>query len=503
MPVYPPPTPDAFASAESQFRAIVAHLTGAQGFAMEHDDVERYLDTHGRALLRSVLQGFLDTRAAQQLPRPALRGDDGVERTHRRGSARALETLFGSVCVTRFAYSARGACARHPLDAELNLPRERYSFGVRERVAAWASRLSFDEVVGELERSTGAQVPKRQVEQLAARAATDFDAFYATRGAPAACEPLPELMVLTFDGKGVPMRIDDLRPKTQAAAQCAQRLKHRLRSGEKKHRKRMAQVAAVYGVERFARAPEDVVRELRPLDEPLQVRPRPVAKRVWASVEKEPAEVIEAAFSEAQRRDPQGRARWVVLLDGNPSQLELVRAQAAANDVEITPVLDVIHVLEYLWRAAYVFFATGSCEAQAWVSEQLLGLCDGRVSRVAAGMRRSATSRGLDPQARAAVDDCADYLLRFKALLRYDEYLADGLPIATGVIEGACRYLVKDRMERTGARWRLTGAEAVLKLRALHASGDFEAYWRFHVAREFARNHAARYAANEVQRAAA
>jgi hypothetical protein len=503
MPAYPSPTPDAFVAAESQFHAIVAHLAGAPGLAMEHDAAERYLDTHGRALLCSVLQGFLDTRAAQQIPSPAVRGDDGVGRSHRRGSSRSLETVFGSVYVTRFAYSARGAGARHPLDAELNLPRERYSFGVRQRVAAWASRLSFDEVVTELGRSTGAHVPKRQTEQLVVRAAADFDAFYATRDAPAASESLPELMVLTFDGKGIPMRVDDLRAKTQAAAQCAQRLKHRLRGGEKKHRKRMAQVAAVYGVARFARAPEDIVRELRPLDEPLPARPRPIAKRVWASVEQESAEVIKAAFAEAQRRDPQGRARWVVLLDGNPSQLELVRAQAAANDVEITPVLDVIHVLEYVWRAAYVFFPAGSREAETWVSEQLLGVCDGRVSRVAAGMRRSATHRELDAETRAAVDDCADYLLRYKALLRYDEFLADGLPIATGVIEGACRYLVKDRMERTGARWRLKGAEAVLKLRALHASGDFDAYWNFHVAREFARNHAARYAANELQRAAA
>ena len=76
--------------------------------------------------------------------------------------------------------------------------------------------------------------------------------------------------------------------------------------------------------------------------------------------------------------------------------------------------------------------------------------------------------------------------------MHYAEALRDGLPIATGVIEGACRYLVKDRMDRTGARWSITGAEAVLRLRAVRASGDFDAYWVFHLAREKERNHASR-----------
>ena len=113
---------------------------------------------------------------------------------------------------------------------------------------------------------------------------------------------------------------------------------------------------------------------------------------------------------------------------------------------------------------------------------------------VAAGMRRSATRRELSAAERKPVDDCARYLLNHKAYLRYHEYLEAGLPIATGVVEGACRHLVKDRMDVTGARWSLAGAEAVLRLRALRASGDFEEYWRFHEQQEYQRNHADRYA---------
>jgi hypothetical protein len=178
----------------------------------------------------------------------------------------------------------------------------------------------------------------------------------------------------------------------------------------------------------------------------------------------------------------------------NETQLRLIKEIAAKRGVEVTIQLDVIHVIEYLWRAAYCFHEDRTPEAEAWVTERLLEILRGKSSDVAAGIRRSATLRGLERDARSAADDCADYLLKYRGHLDYDIALAAGLPIAAGVIEGACRYLVKDRMDITGARWGLAGAEAILRLRALRASGDFDEYWAFHEQREHARNHAARYA---------
>ena len=134
-----------------------------------------------------------------------------------------------------------------------------------------------------------------------------------------------------------------------------------------------------------------------------------------------------------------------------------------------------------------------SQDTEAWVQERALNVLRGRASLVAAGIRRSATKRGLSPEDRLPMDDCADYLLNHSDYLRYDEYLARGYPIATGVIEGACRHLVKDRMDITGARWRLARAEAVLQIRALRSSGDIADYWKFHESREQERNHTAKY----------
>jgi hypothetical protein len=311
------------------------------------------------------------------------------------------------------------------------------------------------------------------------------------------------VLVLSFDGAGIVMRPTDLREATRRAAERQASEPRwppkRLKSGQKRNRKRMVEVAAVYTIEPYRRVPDDIVRELRPVHdtEPSKRRPKPLAKRVWASVERDAEQVIAEAFREALLRDPERKRRWVVLVDGQEGQLSLVEQVAARMGVTITIVLDIIHVLEYLWRAAYCFHAAGSKEAEEWVQKRLLMLLSGTSpSDVAAGMTRSATLRKVEH--REAVETCAGYLCKYRDLLGYADALADGLPIATGVIEGACRYLVRDRMDKTGARWSLPGAEAVLKLRALRANGDFDAYWRFHLEAEYNRNHAARYSHSEV-----
>ena len=501
-----------YAEADTTFAQTKAYLSSREAQQMSESDLERELHRRGQELIRQLLQGHLDQRGPGEAAGPVA-GADGVERPERRVHDRRLETTFGTVDVERMGYGRAGHESLHPLDASLNLPPERYSLEVRRRVAEAAASRSFDEALLDLSRHTGAQVPKRQAEQLAARAAEDFDAFYQARRA-AAGEPSPDesVVVLTFDGKGVVLHRDDLREATRRAAERRRQQREqlspftRLQPGEKKHSKRMATVAAVYAVAPFVRSPEEFLCSLMPRQpgdktktaktraKNPAVRPRPVAKRVWASLEHEPAEVIAEAMLEAERHDPQRVKRWVVLVDGAETQLDLVEAGAAAYGVDVTVVLDIIHVVEYVWKAAHVFHREGSPELACWAWTRVRDILEGKARRVAASMRRAATVAGLSRDARKPVDTCADYLLKYAPYLHYDRYLAAGYPIATGVIEGACRHLVRDRMDLTGARWRLVGAEAVLKLRALRASGDFDAYWEFHEAREYERNHAQHYA---------
>ena len=484
-----------FGAADQKFAALKDRLIDTDSLGLEHSAVERLIETDGREVLRELFQSHLRVRSMEEVQVVPV-GEDGKARGHcRMGTSRPLMSIFGPVTVTRRGYSARGHDSRFPLDGALNLPPEKQSLEVQRRVARLVAQSSFDDATAQLAETTGASVAKRQVEEIAVRAAQDFDAFYAETVHDISPEKTSALVVVTTDGKGVVMHKQDLRPATRLKAEQQGKPKKRLGSGEKKQRKRMATVAAVYTLGLFFRTADDVVHGLRPVQDVAERMrgPKPELKRMWASLSKEPEEVIEEAFQEGLGRDLNRNKRWVALVDGDKHQLARIRRVAAQHGIDITIVLDLIHVIEYLWKASHAFNKPGTAAAQRWVDERLHRLLCGEASSVAGGIRRAATMRKLSKTRRKQADKCADYLLNNAEYVRYDTYLAEGLPIATGVIEGACRHLVRDRMDLTGARWRLPRAEAVLRLRALRSSGDFEPYWQFHEEQEAKRNHASRY----------
>lgn len=488
-----------FAAAEEKFSELVEVLKADQSQRMTHGELETLVDFAGREIQRRLLQGHLDLRTANEKRERSVTGADGKERTHCRERARKLMTVFGLVTVQRMSYGGRGEDSLSPIDAVLNLPAELHSHGLRHLAAVEGARGSFDEAVKAIERCSGTMVAKRQVEQLVERAAFDFDDFYAE----SARELLntKDLLVLSLDGKGIVMRHKDLTLDTQRVAEKSQpKLNHRLSHGEKRGRKRMATVAAIYDLEAVARTAADVISELRPARDVTNSRPRAHNKRVWASLKKSAHEVTCELFDDAQRRDPLQKRRWVVLVDGNNHQIFDVETAAKGRGLKITLVVDFIHVLEYLWNAAWSFFGDGDKNAERWVTERAIKILQGKSSEVGAGIRRSATLRGLSIDKRRNADKCADYLISKRQMLRYDVYLAQGFPIATGIIEGACRHLIKDRMDITGARWSLAGAEAVLRLRSLRSSGDFEEYWPVHLQAERQRQHLSLYAPQQHQR---
>lgn len=483
-----------FEQATEQFNALVNKLSSKDSNGWEHGELERYINISGTELLRRLFQGHLDLRYASEDYQNEVVGSDGEKRPHRRKQTqRKLETLFGEVVLKRVGYSTQkpGVSALYPSDGQLNLPPDQYSDELRRRVAVEASKVSFSETSQTIERSTGGSIGKRQCEEVTVKVAQDFNDFYAQRTTDRVVSN-DELLVITTDGKGIVMHPADLREATAKAAQKAKESnarRTRLSPGQKRQRKRMATVASVYHVPRYQRQAEDIIGEQR--DPPM--RPAISNKRVWASVEQDAKTVIESAFVEASTRDPDQQRTWVVLVDGELHQLATLKAMARKQTVTVTIVLDFIHVLEYVWKAAFCFFPSGSEEAETWVQERALRILQGKASDVAAGIRRSATLQKLTQKARENADKCADYLLKNRPYLRYDEYLDQGYPIASGVIEGACRHLVNDRMDITGARWRLDRAEAVLRMRALRASNDFDDYWDFHKVQEFKRNHANKF----------
>lgn len=466
-----PLAPDPLRPARQEFALLQAWLSSAQALALPLHQVESQQLPRGREVERLLLQAHLQLRGHGDVG-PALRvhqGDQKVWYTHRRLRRRRLQTIVGPLEILRMGYSRAGARTLYPLDEALQLPARSFSYELQKRLVKAAVQGPFQESLETLADLTGRMVPKRSLEQMLPEAAQDFDAFYAGRA------PEPEsgsLVVAAVDAKGIPMVKPGKAPRTP-----------RLAKGQKANRKRMATVAAVFSRAPWVRTPEQVVESLfHTGPEPPAAQPPPPPpenKRVWASLVKGKTAVIAEVAQEIQRRDPEHHKTRVALCDGERAlQLRIER------DLQLTLILDLLHVLEKLWKAAHVFHAEGSLEAQLWVRQRTLRILRGEVSQVIKGLRQSVTKLKLYGAKRKTLLAVAGYLSHNRSRMRYDQYLAEGLPIASGPVEGACKNLIKDRMERSGMRWTESMAEAIVKLRAIYLSGDFDSYWAFHITQD-------------------
>lgn len=498
---------DGFARSWAVFESVVGMLAGPEAAGLSHADLEDHLAVRGRELVRCLLQDHLSLRAVRERRVRRVIGADGVERRAvERGRQRGLLSVFGEVTVERMAYRGPKVGCLHPADAALNLPVEKHSHGVRRVVAVEAVRGSYQDAHDALRRACGVSVGKRQLEVLAQRAAMDADAFYAQRRPGP--RPDADLVVLSVDGKGIVMRPEALRDNTKRnaaikAAAGGPKLSTRLTGGEKLGRKRMAEVGAVYDAIPAPRTPADVIT-VPGTAPPAEPSVGPVAEGKWltASIAATATEVISEVFAEAERRDPTHSRTWVMLVDGARYQLDAIRAEITRRGLAVHIVIDFIHVLEYLWKAAWCLHPQADPSAETWVAHHAISILGGNATTVAAAIRDQATHADLPTTRRRNLDRCVDYLTSKANYLRYDHALAAGWPIATGIIEGACRHLIKDRMDITGARWSLPGAEAILKLRALTSNNDFDQYWTYHLTQEHHRTHQTRYANNTIPRAA-
>ncbi len=470
------PTVAATTPAALQFALLEAWLASSGTLQLPLHEIESQQQTKGREVQRLLLQAHIERRGDGDVG-PALlvsQQAGSVLYTHRRLRTRSLKTIFGPVEIHRMGYSRDGAPSIYPLDQTLTLPARSFSYELQRRLVKAAVQNPFHESVETVADFTGVSVPKRSLEKILRDAALDFDAFYQQRA------PMPadgSILVAAVDGKGIPM----VKP---GGAQPSVRLT----KGQKANKKRMATVAAVFTRAPWVRTPEQVVESLFRIERQTpaagQTPPRPENKRVWASLLKGKTAVMKEVAQEMQRRDPQGIKTRVAVTDGERA-LQIL----AEETLGVTLILDLLHVLEKLWKAAYVFHAEGSLEAELWVLDRTLRILFGEVSQVVKGIRQSVTKRRLSGAKRKTLCGVANYLHHNRARMRYDEYLAKGWPIASGPVEGACKNLIKDRMERSGMRWTEEMAEAIVQLRAIYLSGDFDRYWSFHIEKDQQRLH--------------
>jgi hypothetical protein len=451
-----------------EFASLETWLESPRTLQLALHQIESQQQTRGREVQRLLLQAHLQLRGVGDVG-PALRVSQAggeVLYTRRRLSTRGLKTIFGPVEIQRMGYCRDGAPSIYPLDRALALPARSFSYELQRRLVKAAVQNPFLESVQNIAELTGVSVSKRSLEEILPDAAQDFDAFYRQR---AAAPATGSILVAAVDGKGIPM------VKPGGAQPSA-----RLTKGQKANKKRMATVATVFTRAPWVRTPQQVIENLFPTQRQATrdapVPPRPENKRVWASLLKSKTTVMQEVAEEMDRRDPLQSLTRLALTDG-----ERALQIRVGRKLNVTLILDLMHVLEKLWKAAYVFHAEGSLAADLWVLDRALRILFGDTGQVVKGIRQSITKRALSGPKRKTLNGIANYLYRNRAYMRYDQYLANGWPIASGPVEGACKNLIKDRMERSGMRWTEPMAEAIVQLRAIYLSGDFDAYWEFHI----------------------
>ena len=430
----------------------------------------------------AAMKGYFAERGTGDVG-PAVTRPDGVllpRENKLRG--RAYFSLFGKFKVARTCYRTPGEPGICPLDAQVNLPERCYSYFLQEWMTVFAVEHPFKESAGCFAQLFDLEVAESVLMEVAQEAPADYEGFYAQRPVPPQ-ESVGALLVVSFDGKGVPMIKEE-----------AVKLKAKLGTGEKRQKKKEALVGVCYTVDPKPRAPEalaellvepEAARARRQREGTRDEVPRAQQVRRVASLVQTKQQVMECIKADAARRDPQHRKPVVVLLDGALGLWNLA-TQLFKPWKRVTFVLDIMHVMSYLWSAAHALFGEQSKAGKHWVQQKLTAILCGRVGYVIGGLRQILTKQRLRKSVRETLAHVITFFHNHRRWMQYDRYLAAGLPVGTGVVESACGSVVKHRMEGEGKRWSLAGAEAILTLRSLKKSheNDRREYWRFRAGQE-------------------
>lgn len=460
---------------------------GMAAHECEHGIFRRLL-AMGRQLFNEFLrmQGTGDVGEEFTLP------DDDVVQRAAELHDREYTNIFGTFTLCRTVYSV----GPHqtlvvPLDARLQLPDSKFS----HLLQSWDQLVATEQPYRQVSRVFETIFELRQhvdsLERTSRRLAPDAEAFCWSRPVPLAAEE-GEILVESADGKGVPIR---------RAADASPIEDHQHRPGPKPDRKRMATIGAVYSVDRFVRTPEQVLEALfhDPAERPSSdapERPRPQHKWTYARLDDAPQEpdAVKGQAATFGWLNEQLRARLkrrrrpvpvVCIMDGQESLWTM--KDRTQSDLDTVDILDLLHVTPRLWTAAKLFHPRDESAAQAFVREQTGRILHGQVKTVIHSLRARATRRRLSKKKKRLLEVICGYFGKHLERMRYDEYLRAGYPIASGVIEGACRHVVKDRLERTGMSWTRNGAQAMLNLRAIWTCDQWDDFDTYRITRETAR----------------
>ena len=429
------------------------------------DEVERSLFAQLLGLGWQLMMLFFSLRANRS-GRSLLTTEAGEAVPYHSEKKRTYYSIFGKVPFWRPYFYRCGMGGRSPLDEELSLGDDCYSDLVRELAELLGVDVTYAKVRHFWARLLGQTLSTQAIQAMISEDAADVLAYYEQKPAPQVSSEA-SILVVQADGKGVPMvRETSTKPKT------------RLSKGDKRSKKKEAIVTSSYTIAANPRTPEAVIgsffhRESTSCSS-SQSRNRPQNKETWATLAGKDAALSRLA-SRVARREGTHIEHRVALTDG----CEALQKRVARHLPEFTLILDFVHASEYLWKAANALYGEQSDKRDPWVEEQTRAILSGRSDQVITLLQQLAQRPRCSQAKRKAFTSAANYFQRNQPYMDYETYLALGWPIASGVIEGACRHFVKDRCELSGMRWTQDGAETLLHLRAVAENDDWEDYHHF------------------------
>jgi hypothetical protein len=473
----------ALADSAEQFSGLLTWAAEESRY-LDHGEREEAIMREGRELERRLLQATFRLDAALEEREPQVTSTAGVRhRTVEAGQERGLASVFGPVRVTRMACRHGREENLYPADARSVMPGDPYSMGMRALAAFHLAVTGYGQAQEIIEDRTGVKIGHAQLAGIAKGLAAWTSDFYEERSRDAEEEeqPASDVIMMQGDGKGIAMRPEHRRNAGKE-------------DGTRPGIKKMAEIVAVAGFTPAVREPGDIAAP----PARRKAHPGPEARDKWvsASVTESIEDMIAAASDEADRRDPERVRQRVFLVDGNKQQLAAIAAQAEERGLKVPVLIDYIHV-GYIGKAASALYPGDPVLAGQWADGQLLRVLHGRAKAVAATLASVAAKTRKSPRGRdldlTDVDRAVTYLNNNRQHMKYDKALEEGWPIATGMIEGACRFVIEDRFGITGARWSPQGAEDILKIRAVVVNGDLDDYMRYYKRRYRDEHHLARY----------
>lgn len=448
---------------QAQMETLIEIVSGVSDEGQTADEVERDLWRNLLVMGQQLMQLFFTVRETTEERQPACEVD-GVVYPYRGQRKRQYVSLFGEVTVERAYYWSKGEGSQFPLDEALSLPERSFSDLVQERVSEMTVMMTYEEATGFFSKWMGWDLPKRSSEQINGDHAEAVATYYEVKER-SDMPPNDTILVVSADGKGIPMTRQDSPPPEARRGR-----------GDKKTAKKEATVTALYTIEPYKRSADDIIRALVPDEraEPasLAARPKPSHKQVFGTLDGQQV-AFEQLVQQVAMRDTDGIHHYVALTDGNRGLKNRVQEDLP----HFTLIVDIIHVTEYLWHAANVLLGETHPMREVWMQDALRCVLADDLDHLLNHLKYQLT--GLVKHKQTTLQKVIRYLNNNRDAMHYHDYLAQGYPIGTGVIEGACRHLVKDRFERAGMRWSLDGAQVMLDLRAVYLNGDWDDFQRF------------------------